>query len=285
MNLEDVLKALTSCGINPEAYDYGHDYYIKNNKYYRSFPDDFDRPSEIIHEEIKSESEFIERFLTHISMSNRKLCPLIYVLSSLCCHQSEYDLRVRHETLFELYNPLWHICQKMDYEDHWKYNVISHQGELFNQTYNYGIGFIDGKYVVERQNAVQVYAAPNTEYDSYVFDNYHDAFLQLKKYADSEILKRQIAVDKFIKSYEMDNEEHDLAQEVCDLLNDKFENSVDRFAINTTNANNVVYVRDYGYYSFRANENKAYGSVRFHANGKHMPSVIRNFCETYKTNA
>ena len=41
MNLEDILKALKSCGIEPEKYGYGHhyggmqdSYYIKDNKYY-----------------------------------------------------------------------------------------------------------------------------------------------------------------------------------------------------------------------------------------------------------
>ena len=290
MNLQQVLDALKSCGIKTELFYGSHggvqdSYYIKDGKYYHSYPDDFDRPRKIIEEEIESEEKFIQKLLYTIKqyIKDFSVYPsgLISVLSALCSKKGDNDLKTYHHTLFEWNNPLWNICQKMNYEDFWKFNIITQKGELFNQIYNYGIGFIDGKYIVEYQLPIAGGDRAGNWYYDWECDNYYDAFNRLKRCSEKDIYIRQRDIDEYIQNYVMNEPEKKLAQEMCNLLNDKSQNPYNKFAIHTADAINVVYIDDYGYYSYVVTERQVPQSIRFHCNGKDINSVIRSFCKDY----
>lgn len=194
MNLEDVLKALKSSNIEPKNYGYNRHggaydcFYIENGKYYHSYPDDFDRMKELIIKEIESEHEFIKKFLINIRSNHSELDSLVSIL--LAIHNNNKDgshLNIIHTNLFELYGQ-WFEYRK---DNPWKFCVLSAKGELFNKIYCYGIGYIDGKYIVEQQGSPASGDRANGYYYQFEYDNFYEAFIRLKRFAEEDILWRQ----------------------------------------------------------------------------------------------
>ena len=281
MSLEQVLAALNSCGIDPEKYGYNSrggiydGYFIEDNKYFQSYPDDFDRPKKIIIREIESEEQFIIKFLVNIKLHNKKLHDCVSTLLCLYKGADKNTLEINHTTLFELHDPLWSICKRAGYESMWNFCIITEPNQLFNQVYSYGIGFIDGKYIVECQDAPASGDRPHAWYEDYSYDNYNDAFEKIKQYAQRDINERRKKLSSCIKAYIMDKEEHSKAKELCEILNkNSAKNPI--FEMLSGNTCSILYVRDCGYYSYLP-ENDNY-SIEFHGNGEIMDVAIKS-CE------
>ncbi len=282
MTLKHVLEALKSCDIDPAKYGYGklnmyygYGFYIKDGKYYCEYPNDYDRPTKVIIEEIDSEEDFVERFLTNIRWWDRTKWSEITILLDMyetTDKQTKSDLKTTHGKLFELYNPLWNICEKTGYENKWTFHVITTQEQIRNKTYHYGVGFINEKYVVERQNPSVL---KESGYETYEYDEYADAFNKLQTFARQDIDVRQSIVDEYIQNYKMDEEERRAAQKICDMLNQNSDDYV-VFGIDATDGCNIVYVRDYGYFSYITENAQMKRSVKFHSIGAYEEVVINS---------
>lgn len=186
MNLQNVLEALKSCGYEPESYGYNktdmsmEKYYTENGRYYHEQPDNPDRPKKIVTEEYDSEERFILRWLTHIALVNRKHNNLVIackILKALCKTPTRATLDVIHSQIFEIYT-------KEDREDdQWKFYILAKPNELFNSPYAYGIGFINGEYVVEQQDVPSPGDNPSIYHSIFHFNSFFDAIEKLKSFA------------------------------------------------------------------------------------------------------
>ena len=62
-----------------------------------------------------------------------------------------------------------------------KFHSLTRSNELFNEPGNYGIGFIDGKYIVQIQEDYVDGDKPHAYYSQETFDEFEDAIEKLKR--------------------------------------------------------------------------------------------------------
>lgn len=222
MNLQNVLEALKSCGYEPESYGYNktdmsmEKYYTENGRYYHEQPDNPDRPKKIVTEEYDSEERFILRWLTHIALVNRKHNNLVIVckiLKALCKTPTRATLAVIHSQIFEIYT-------KEDREDdQWKFYILAKPNELFNSPYAYGIGFINGEYVVEQQDVPSPGDNPSIYHSIFHFNSFFDAIEKLKSFAKKDILHREVMKERKIIEYKCSDIDKQYITITQDIIN------------------------------------------------------------------
>lgn len=222
MNLQNVLEALKSCGYEPESYGYNktdmsmEKYYTENSRYYHEQPDNPDRPKKIVTEEYDSEKRFILRWLTHIALVNRKHNNLVIackILKALCKTPTRATLAVIHSQIFEIYT-------KEDREDdQWKFYILAKPNELFNSPYAYGIGFINGEYVVEQQDVPSPGDNPSIYHSIFHFNSFFDAIEKLKSFAKKDILHREVMKERKIIEYKCSDIDKQYITITQDIIN------------------------------------------------------------------
>ena len=165
MTLNQVLDALNSCGIE---YSLAEEY-ASENEYVIA----------LLQSICDSDGEKNDRF------NQANILKMIYCQPN----NTEQDLHYAHECLVLSYTAptSWLFGQKKTVcKNYWKLHIISKVNELFNNYENYGIGFVDGKYVVEWQEWTPSGDRPHAWFGSIPYDNYYDAFMQLKRLAKED---------------------------------------------------------------------------------------------------
>ena len=165
MTLNQVLDALNSCGL-----EYS------------------------LAEEYASETEYVKALLQSICDSageKNDRFNQANILKLIYCHpdNTEQDLQYAHECLVSSYKAptSWFGPKKTACKNYWKLHIITKEKELFNVVKNYGIGFVDGKYVVECQECPQPGDRPHAWFGSIPYDNYYDAFMELRSAAEHDV--------------------------------------------------------------------------------------------------
>lgn len=166
MTLNQVLDALNSCGLE---YSLAEEEYASETEYVKA----------LLQSICDSAGEKNDRF----NQAN--------ILKMLYCHSdiTKQDLQYTHECLVSSYKApkSWFGPKKTVCKNYWELHIIVKEYELFNVDCNYGIGFIDGEYLVEWQEWTPQGDKPHPWFRSIHYDNYYDAFTTLKRVARDDV--------------------------------------------------------------------------------------------------
>ncbi len=291
MNFIQILSALKSIGVEPHKKGNTYSFYldgcemrITGNEYSCLYPDDYDRLTKTIIDNIPSEKEFIQTLLGKIKNENFKnhdKFNQVLILSEIY-RFPDNNLKYTHTCLFHQYSPLWTtLNERIAYNNQFKMNILTSKNQLFNKPYCYGIGLVDGKYIVAYQDPYPSGDRPHSYYTEQEYETFYDAYIKLEEYAKHEIDNRQKQINSYIYNYNMDKEEADIAQKMCDLLNDKFMDTRFRFSVDSEDFCKIVFIKDLGYYSLVTANQKIVQPAQFHCNGKNMKSVVNSYENLY----
>lgn len=226
MNLQNVLAALESCEIDNkisafnewdlETYEC---FKFENGSYVKEYTNP-DRPAwdNLRKKEFTDEYDFLIHWLRnrYVRFENSQSKQYAIIFHILFCLVKKTD--ISEDSLMSIHQQLFKLSNKELNDTVYHFHIIFQKGELFNQVNDYGIGYVDGKYIVAEQKPYCAGDRPNPFFYENECNTFAEAMERLNIIAKADIHHREMLKEEEILNYQMTKQDEKLLQVSQDII-------------------------------------------------------------------